>query len=190
MRDNENNDRDSLDTIEREEDIASAVAFDGKILKACARKWRKALSDSACGPLVVAPEVVAVIDDWDAYKDEVGGVPVAAWLRTVFGSRGVGPRFWRQRANAVDELGEAIRRTLHHEVAIWVMSAVPTEQHTRVKRMLMREAKKQHGVPLSPHQARKRVYEMLGWKPKSKTKECKQCMKLEALLRQHGIDFE
>lgn len=49
------------------------------------KKLSRALKESACGPLIVARDVVRIIDNWDLHRKESGGVTPSQWSRKNFG---------------------------------------------------------------------------------------------------------
>lgn len=147
-------------------------------------RWKRALADAAVGPLIIAPEVMALAESWDSVKDEAGGVTCNAFLRAKL-HPGRDIAFFRRRADAVAKLGEASRRTVHHEVAVWVISSVPEHLREAAKLELIRGAREQGGHPLVMSQARARLRDMLG--ASSKKKVCVRCRELEALLIANGV---
>lgn len=149
-------------------------------------RWKRALSDAATGPLVIAPEVVALADNWEAIKEEAGGLSCTAYLRSKL-HPGRDLAFFRRRAEAVAKLGEASRRTLHHDVAVWVANQVPDNLLDAVKLELIRGAKEQNGHPLVMSQARARLKQLIGSTARKK-RECQRCKELEKLLATHGIE--
>ncbi len=152
-----------------------------------AKRWSKAAADSVTGPLIIAAEVVEVIDDWASYREEADGLSASAWLGTVFGSWRV--QFWRRRHDAMLRLGESVRRTVHHQVAPYVIANVPDDHIDAVKFLLIRACRENHGIPVSYDQAQRRIHKLLGRsKPTSAPGNCGRCAQLEELLRRHGID--
>jgi hypothetical protein len=148
-------------------------------------RWRRALADAATGPLLIASEVVSLASHWETVKEEAGGLDCTAFLRHHLGP-GRGLAYFAARHDAVKALGEASRRTMHHEVAVWISRTVPEQYMQQVKLALMRGAREQNGNPLTLQQAKPRVYEITG-KPARKPKACGRCAELEKLLRNNGV---
>jgi len=155
-----------------------------------ARRWKRALADSATGPLIIAPEIVDLAEHWEQYKAEAGGQSCTAWLQSVL-TRGQNYAYFYARHRAVERLGEASRRTMHHEVAVYVTNNVQDQYIDAVKLMLMRECKAQNGNPLTLAQAKPRIHEITGHAAqKREAKGCDRCMELEAKLKEAGISAE
>jgi hypothetical protein len=141
--------------------------------------WRRALTEGATGPLVIAREVVEISERWDDYREEVGGLTVSAFLRRELG-RGRDLAFFRRRARAVERLGEDVRRVLHHEVAVWIDQNFEGEESARAAWGLRMATKKDHhGVPFSLAQAKPIVLKLLGRKTEKVPRTCERCALLE-----------
>ena len=153
-------------------------------LASMAKRWKAATRSGACAPLVVAREVVDVIDHWDRYGAEADGMLCNDWLRIATSKA---EQFWRGRARGLDLLGESARRTVNHDVANYVGRNVPAEFVAEVRDMLISECKANNGHPLEYGPARCRIVEITGT-TRPRTKVCTRCQNLEALLREHGID--
>ena len=152
-----------------------------------ARRWRSALTDAATGPLIVASEIVSLADHWEAYKEEAGGLSCASWLQARVTHRGQALDYFAKRHAAVKLLGEACRRTMHHEVAVYVANQVTSEYRDAVKLMLMRECKAQGG-PLTMGQATPRIGKIIGRKSRPRSQiQCKRCERLEKALAAAGV---
>ena len=147
--------------------------------------WRKALQDVACGPLIVAHEVVDLADRWDAYREQAGGLDATTWLKRNLNWY---LAWFIERQRAVDKLGEAVRRWMHHEVAVYCSRNVPAEDVREVVKQLRLATKKAGENPLSLPQAKPIIYEVLGRRPGRQRRTCPRCAVLEALLREHGIE--
>ena len=168
-------------------------------------RLRKALSDSATGPLVIAAEIVQLSEAWDQVPDPVpvtsgssamqaeraaslreqaGGSSCDAWVRAKVAPGGLA--FFTARHKAIERIGEAARRTVHHEVAVWVDRHVSDAQLGEVKQALMRGAKAQNGSPLTKAQAMRVLAKLLGLKPKAHG--CSRCEQLEKVLRESGLE--
>ena len=131
-------------------------------LKTKLARWKAALSDAATGPLVIAREVRQVAEQWSQYKDEVDGMRCTSWLREMLGN-GKGLAFFERRARAVDKLGEACRRYMHHELAVWLAEqTLSADQLTRIKRELHAGFKENGDNPLTLSQGSRVVNDILG----------------------------
>lgn len=162
-----------------------AAILNAEPLLARASRWRSALADAATGPLVIASEVMQLAADWESVREEAAGLDCTTWLRKQFGA-GNSLAWFEVRARAVEKLGEACRRTIHHSVAVWVANNVPEGHVQAVKLMLMREAKANGGNPLTLRMAQPRVREITG-RSEPKKKTCARCQELEKLLLENGV---
>lgn len=125
------------------------------------KEWKRILGDAARGPLVVATDVVSIANHWDEYAAEAGGLSFNGWLKKTLGP-GRGLAWFECRARAVRNLGEASRRYLHHEVAVWVSGNVSPADYDKAKRVLFHAARAQNGNPLTLAQARPLLQKELG----------------------------
>lgn len=148
-------------------------------------RWRRALADAATGPLIIAEEIVRMAERWEDFKDAADGLDCSAFLRKHLG-KGRGLPFFKERATAVARLGEAVRRTVHHEVAVWASRNIPPDLIEPCKLELMRGAKEQNGNPLTLQQAKTRLREILG-KRTPRKRECERCKELEEQLKAAGL---
>jgi hypothetical protein len=140
--------------------------------------------DMACGPNVIASEVVEVSRQWRNYKKDSGNLSCSKWLES---SVGHPLGFFRHRAHAISRLGEAARRTIHHDVCVWLTGyAGDDEKLDAAKRALMAACHKNGNNPLTLARAKVVVYKITGYRRIHRT--CSQCEKLRAenadLLRQ------
>jgi len=167
-------------------DGVAKVGGNTESLKVRAKRWSAAVKDRATGPLVVAREIVEVVDRWEHYQQQAEGKSAAQWLKVVFGKHHkMGPAYWRRRARAVDLLGESCRRTVHHEVAVWITHKVSGEDLAKARKALIAGCRRNGGIPLNMSAAKPIIYDLFGWVPQVTT--CKRCEFLEALLKEHGI---
>jgi hypothetical protein len=157
-------------------------------LKARTKRWKKVMLDAATGPLIIAGEVVELANEWENHRDGAGGIDCTTWLRTVFG-RGKGLGWFRHRHEAVVQLGEAIRRTIHHDVAIWVMNQVPQNLQKKVVKMLTLECRDNGNNPITYQIAIPLIREQTGKAIKQRKRTCKRCTYLEGLLEKNMIKF-
>lgn len=182
-----------LKDSEREKAVADELtsaavgAAAGESLEKRRKRWAAAVKDRATGPLIVAAEIVQVVDNWEHYQQQAEGMNASQWLGTVFGKHHkMGPAYWRRRARAVSLLGESCRRTVHHEVAIWITNKVSGDDLAKARTALIKGCRTNGGLPLNMSAAKPIIYDLFGWVPQVTT--CKRCQFLEGLLREHGIE--
>jgi hypothetical protein len=156
-----------------------------------ANKIKSAMSNADCGPLIAAAEVIDIVDHWDDFRAEAGGIDYAAWLERTFGT-GRTLAFWQRRHEAVQHLGEASRRTIHHDVAIWVVQSRPPSQWDAIKVALMLARKENGDNAISLGRARILVASQFG--AMSRPRGCNACRvrderiaTLETTLRDAGV---
>lgn len=77
---------------------------------------------------------------------EADGLSLNEWLTRTFGHR---ISWFQRRANAVAKLGEASRRVLDHNAAVWLADAVPAMQTERVMTAICRTWVAQHNIPVA-----------------------------------------
>jgi len=158
----------------------------GEPLADRAKRWRKALQDADTGYNVIAREVLQVVDDWERYKADAGGMTPSAWLRRTFG-KGKDAQFFRVRDDAVTKFGESSRRTMHHDVLKWAGAIVPASMRQKVKDILTAARKENGNNCLTLAQARPLVLAIIG--PRSKrTKTCSRCETLAAFILSKGLE--
>ena len=153
------------------------------------RRWSAALAASDTGPLIIAADVVQLAGEWDDYKREASGLSCTAWLRKTLG-RGRGLAWFETRARAVEKLGESVRRTLHHEVAVWTVNNAPPPTWKAIVEALMFARKKNGGNALTLVQAKPIARQILGINASPRRVSCMRCAKLEERLRENGISVE
>lgn len=157
-------------------------------LAALAARAKEAMNSGACGPLVAARDVMAVVGQWEAYREEAGGIDPSAWLRKFLNK----PLDWFEvRAEAVRVLGEASRRELHHEVAVWVLGQIRAGnispgQIEAVKGALAMAFRARNRSVLSLAQAKPVVHSAVG-KPEVRRRSCAECERMKRVLLQHGL---
>ncbi len=136
----------------------------------------------------MAQEIVELSNDWETHKVEAGGLACTTWLHQTLGRT---LHFFQGRASAVEKLGEASRRYLHHEVAVWLAGRLDDPHEIdAAMRALIAETKRRNGNCLSIQQARIVVGAALKWTPKCVKKTCRRCVELEQLLWRHGIGLD
>jgi len=149
------------------------------------KKLRGCVKSGANGPLIIANDVVALSNNWSAYKHEAGGITCTQWLIGICGA-GKGLAFWKRLDSAVQRIGEESRRQLDYRVALYVSNNVSDEHLRNVFKMLISNMKENGGNPLTLKQATRRIAAITGKTPGKKTCAC--CRKYEQLLIKHGID--
>ena len=147
-------------------------------------RWRKEMADGATGPLVIASEVVALSKKWEDLRAQAEGKDLTTWLRAALGP-GKGLGYFRKRHEAVKRLGEAIRRTIHHEAAIWLADEVSDLHWPLVKQHCFAAHRKNNKNPVTKAQAIKIVAAVTGKKPIAKV--CSRCEELENFIRANGL---
>ncbi len=148
-------------------------------LKEFSKKLRETMAMVDTGPLIMAAEVIQLAKDWDQYQEEAGGISVSQYLTGELGSKKKGLDYFNRRQLAVNALGEDIRRTMHHEVAITVAQTVPKDLHEKAKAALTEAYIKNRSCPLSPAQAQPIINKILGRNPMHRV-GCQKCVALQA----------
>ena len=156
-------------------------AVHNESLKDRTKRWRKLLLEVNAGPYLVASEVHQLVDNWPAYKSEADGKTASGWLKSVFGG-GKGTSYWETRHKAQLLLGESIRRTIPHDVAVWLTRLHLTQGEREKSRDLLMLACRQHanGVPLDMAEARLLLEPTIGHAFRSVI--CKGCVELQGRL--------
>jgi hypothetical protein len=158
-------------------------------LKERATKWQQAMRNADTGPLVIAKEVLTVVNHWDKFKADAGGLDVGPWLGKVFGA-GRKVKYWSTRAEAVDSLGKSVRRFMHHEVAIWVHQTVPAQHRTKFVKELAAARNENGGNPVSKMQAARLYRQVFGVATPAKRNHWRErCEMLERILDENGIEY-
>lgn len=154
--------------------------------------WVEAMKQAAIGPLLIATEVVDVVDNYHLFVEQTGEENPNAWLTCIF-RPGLGPAFWRRRAHAVTVLDvrgdKSVARTLHHEAAVWLVNNASEASYPAILNAAFVFAGQQGGAPVSRGQLMRIVEEVTG-KPASGARPCKECERLRALLDKNGVDAE
>lgn len=153
-------------------------------IKARMKDWKRLTEAGRTGPLQISKEIVDLASHWETYRAQCGGLDCTSWLRKNLGA-GHGLAFFRRRATAVDQLGEAIRRWMDHEVACYVASKVPTSIRGPVLSELFAATTDNNGIPLTRGQATPIISRLLG--VVSQPKKCAKCEVLRAILLSNGI---
>jgi hypothetical protein len=154
-------------------------------LEEAAKQIRKACGDEARGPLIIAKMVVDLDNNWDRYREESGVETCREWLAPIAGS-GRTPKFFAERLEAVQAVGEHARRHWHHEALIWAMS-LPSHKLHQLDLAVTEISKLSGGCPLNKKQV-KRLARNRGLIPPPQRVVCQKCRLLEAALRKVGVD--
>lgn len=160
-----------------------------------AARLRKPFQDAASGPLIVAGDVMAIVENWSEYKEEAGGIEASSWVRQTFG-RQVNIRWFQRRREAVRRIGEHARRTWHHDAAVWAAEHLDEGALRSLDGNVLRSTKSNGGVPL----VKSAVQRLAGiTQPRAKSLQAKnecascqsleaRCVELESVLRANGIE--
>lgn len=152
-------------------------------------RWRAALAAADTGPLAIAADVVRLADEWKEHEAEAGGVSCTTWLRKTLG-KGRSLAWFETRARAVESLGESVRRTLHHEVAVWLVNNAPQPTWKAVVEALMFARKRNGGNALTLAQAKPIARQIIGIAASPRRVSCMRCQRLEKQLKENGIAVE
>jgi hypothetical protein len=128
------------------------------------KRLREVMKRSNAGPYEVANEVHAINSSWDQYKDEAGGLTCSGWLKSVFGGAR-GASYWETRFDAVMILGEAIRRTIDQEVAVWLVNLKlqPGDREKARNALMVACRQNASGMPLNYSEARRVCEPLIGY---------------------------
>lgn len=146
-----------------------------------AKRLKKALSDTACGPLVVAKDVVDLADRWGDYGTDTDGMSVSQWLVKTCGV-GKDLRFFARRHEAVERIGEHIRRTWDHDAAVWAAGAIRDVDHLkRLDEAVVTAMRANGGNPLPESAVVRLAKSVLGQGRKLRSrKPCESCVAKDA----------
>lgn len=169
-------------------------------------KWRAALRDAACGPLIVAQEIIDLGAEWtDEVATALGHRTYTSWLKETLGEH---EDYYRRRARAVEVIGEHARRMYHHEAAVYLAGIADDERRSQLDSACRAEWARRRAAPVpfvtgaardsAPLTLRQVqvVRERIWDEPKERkpAARCEACVialgeadRLRALLRQHGI---
>jgi hypothetical protein len=177
------------DEVRRLPPLGGALLEEGIVERL--QRIAKSLKDTACGPLVVAREVVRLAEEWEEYRGELPKNDQKLSASSVFKKYlGFDLGYFERRARAVELLGEDVRRWMHHECAIWIVSVVPGVQLQEAKEKLLgndgiRRRKKQR-TAVTQAQAEPIVQEFIGHIPAPRA--CEECQRLRGMLIALGVD--
>jgi hypothetical protein len=162
----------------------SAEQRAGINLHELATRLKNAVTTGATAPLVVAGDVARLAENWEDYRLEAGKVECTTWLQAICGG-GRNLDWWLKRHEAVEKLGEASRRVVDHQVAVWITRLKAAPDLQRVMFVLRREQKKNHGIPLTKEMAVRalRAEELI---ERAKHETCGRCRILERVIRELG----
>ena len=153
-----------------------------------AAKIKRNSSDEARGPLIIAAEVIAAGENWEAHRAEAGGIDFEPWIVSVAGN-GRGRSFFARRLAALERIGEHARRWWHHEAALWAAKHIAnTDDLRRLNEEILTTTKARGGVPLNKDTVVRIAVNMGVYTPPGRVKVCSECERLRALLLANGID--
>lgn len=155
-------------------------------LSVIGKRIKTAMADAARGPLIIARDVAALVENWDQYRSEAEGRSVSQWLESV-DRPGHDKAWFLRRANAVAKLGEHARRTWDHEALVWAVDAFDDVSLRRLDKQVRAESEKLGGCVLGKNSVQRIARELGLMKPRAPTKVCARCADLEKLLKEHGI---
>lgn len=156
-------------------------------LSALGRKIKSAMDDAARGPLIVARDVVAIVESWDQFKSEAGGLSASQWVESVT-RPGRDAAWFKRRATAVARIGEHARRTWDHEALVWAVDAfVDDVSLRRLDKQVRAESDALGGVVLGKNSVQRIARELGLMRPRESKKVCARCSDLEKLLEANGI---
>ena len=142
------------------------------------------------GPLIHAKQVCGLEGMWDRFKRDAGGVSFEKWIRVTCGPE-YSARFWRRCNNAVNVLGEHVRRTLHHQVALFIAERLDEANRDGAVTIIGKARRSQNMHLVSLKSAKSLLRKSGHWKPRPVPQKaaCLRCKLLERLLEKHGIDW-
>jgi hypothetical protein len=145
-------------------------------LESRVKEWKRLMSDVDCGPLAIAHEVVELANRWEAegFHKSTRFRNVTAFLSSEFG-RKKGLAYFTARASAVDALGEHIRRSLNHQVAIWIYNKVPQVHRDTVVRACIEDRKNNGSNCVSLSRAKVLATQICGSFTQAREKCCPRC---------------
>ena len=126
---------------------------------------RRAMKDGDTGETRAAMLLIPIVDNWECYRSEAGGVDATAWATVYFGNRGKLAAL-RRRYDAVQRMKaegyERLSFRLHHDVLTYVTGdTIPADQFKAVCKAL-RFKTEADGVVLTLNQAKAIVAEVIG----------------------------
>lgn len=140
-----------------------------------AERFKKVMSDEAHGPSLIAHEVVDVAKNWDAYQAEAEGLSADKWCDANLGKKIV---FFRSRAKAIDELGEDVKQSLHHDVIVMINNLIDPALKRKCVKAVIVEQKRRGVIAFDKCRAQPIVDEIRGHV--KRTRRCKQCLRLHS----------
>ncbi len=153
-----------------------------------AAKIKRNSSDEARGPLIIAAEVIAAGENWEAYRAEAEGKDFEQWIRWVAGP-GRGRAFFARRLAAIERIGEHARRRWHHDAAHWAASNIESDDNLRrLNDEVLTVTAAGGGVPLNEDIVRRIAVRIGVYTPAERVKVCGECERLRALLLANGIE--
>lgn len=167
-------------------------------IKQIARRLQAGLKDS---DVAVSVEVMKLAQNWDAYREEAGGLEIDAWLvKEVDPGRNFD--WYRKLAEASEWIGKVIAGNLRSEALRWLWNRVrPSDAKLDGIRQLLRaEYMRNRGAPVGLSQVKRLCSEYVAKKPEGKRgaslrearesagRLAERIVRLEAQLREAGIE--
>lgn len=151
-------------------------------LAAFGRDLKKSLQNSAQGPLIVAPKVMALAEEWDKHSDSVEGATIDQWLRKI-GGEGKGIHWYSRRAKAVSIIGEHARRSWHHEAAVWACEKLSATALRKLEYQLMVD--RPNGPPKNRGETIAVARSLKLWRPaRPLNRDCAKCNEMREKIRE------
>lgn len=157
----------------------------GGKLQEIAKRISPMLSNTSTGPLIVATDVVLLIESWEKFREEAGGRSASQWLVATL-RPGMGSSYFLKRADAVTRIGEHARRVWDHHAAVWACSQFADEFSLRRLDRAVVERTQVLGMPL-PKTSVMRIAKTLRLMGAGEARVCARCQALEELLRKNKI---
>lgn len=126
---------------------------------------RRAMKEGDTGMTRAAVMLIPIVDDWENYRAEAGGVDASAWATDYFGNKGKLAAL-RRRFDAVQRMKaegyERLAFRLHHDVLTYVTGdTIPADRFKDVCKKLRWKTEKE-SVVLTTAQAKAIVAEVIG----------------------------
>lgn len=125
---------------------------------------QKMMADAALGPLDASCTICRELEPhWDRFKGAADGKSLSAWLAQTCKDTGMGLAYFRRRYDAVEALGEDVRRWMHHGLAVWLAGQTKDQkQLRRVKEALRKVHRDRDNQPMGEQQGKRIAKPILG----------------------------
>lgn len=148
---------------------------------------RKILADGAIGPTMLAPRIMKLAEAWDrTHKPELDGLEMTTWLRQHLGHDFA---YWSERARAVERLGVAYAKYMHHEAAIYISKHVSDAQLSKVCNAVLDEFKANGRNCVTRWKGIAIARDIAGCRGSNARRQCSECDRLRGLLETNGIEY-